>query len=163
MLVLNLSFATAVTAFLALAVGPRSGQYRTLTMLTGSMTPQFPAGSVVIVTPEPVESLRPGQVITFYAPTPDRPVVTHRVVSVDRSGPKPVVTTKGDANNGNDPWQAAIDGATVWRARGAIPYLGATIAALRTPAGELTFTRVVPGLLLVWLLAAVWRGDDAAA
>lgn len=158
---LNLVGLTAMLALAGLAVGPRTGEYRTLTMLTASMAPAFPAGSVVVVTPEPVASLRPGQVITFHAPTPDRPVVTHRVVSVDRSGAKAVVTTKGDANVGNDLWQAIIDGQTVWRARAAVPYLGRAIAFLREPAAQLALTRVVPVVLLGWLLVAVWRTDDA--
>lgn len=154
---LNLTVTLAVLALLALGVGPRTGEYRTLTMLTGSMVPQFPVGSVVVVTPEPVASLRPGQVITYRAPTDDRRVVTHRVVSVDRSGPKPVITTKGDANAGVDPWRAVISDETVWRARGTVPYLGSVIRTLREPIAQLALTRALPVALLAWLLLAVWR------
>ena len=162
-LALNAVLLSAVVGFVGLALGPRTGQYQTLTMLTGSMRPQFPAGSVVVVTREPVDALRPGHVITYHAPIEDRRVVTHRVVSIDRSGAKPVVVTKGDANAGNDPWQAALNDDHVWRARFAVPLLGDAIRLLRQPAAQTIATRALPGLLLVWLLASIWRGGDSDA
>ncbi len=154
----------AVLALGALAVGPHIAGYRTLTMLTASMRPHFPPGAVVVVTEEPASNLKAGDVITFNAPTPDRPVVTHRVTSVDHTGAKPKVVTKGDANNADDPWGAfTIDAPTVWRARGAVPLAGHAIAALRDPNAQLALTRVVPLMLLGWLLISVWRPDDSTA
>lgn len=158
-LLLNAVVVAAVLAFAGLALGPRTGEYRTLTMLTGSMTPAFPTGSVVVVSPQPVEDLRAGQVITFHAPTPDRRVVTHRVVSVDRSGATPVVVTKGDANAAPDPWRAVLSDDVVWRARFAVPLLGDVIRLARQPAAQLVLTRALPAVLLGWLLVAVWRKD----
>ena len=160
---LNAVLLSAVVGFVGLAIGPRTGHYQTLTMLTGSMRPQFPPGSVVVVTREPVAELRPGHVITYHAPIEDRRVVTHRVVSIDRSGPQPVVVTKGDANAGNDPWQAALKDQHVWRARFAVPLVGDAIRLLRQPAAQTVATRVLPGVLLVWLLASIWRGGDEHA
>lgn len=160
-LALNVVVVAAVLVFLVLAIGPRTGQYRTLTMLTGSMAPQYPTGSVVVVTPAPADSLRPGQVVVFQAPTADRQVVTHRVVSVDRSGPRPVMTTRGDANPAVDPWQSVVEDDVVWRARFAVPYAGEAIASLHTPAGRLALTQALPLNLLAWLLLAVWRPDSA--
>lgn len=158
-LLLNVIVLTAVAAFLGLAIAPRTGEYRTLTMLTGSMRPGFPPGSVVVVTPQPVKDLRAGDVITFHAPTPDRRVVTHRVVSVDRSGPRPAVVTKGDANVGIDPWTATLQEDTVWQARFAVPHLGRAIIALRDPRTQLALTKVLPVVLVAWLLASIWRKD----
>lgn len=162
-LLVNVLVLGAVAAFLALAVGPRTGQYRTLTMLTGSMQPELPAGSLVVVTPQPVEDLRPGQVITFHAPTPDRPVVTHRVVSIDRSGTRPSVVTKGDANPAPDDWTATLEGSTVWTARLAVPHVGAVIAASRSPLTQRGVTAVLPVLLLGWGLVWIWRKDTGDA
>ncbi len=160
-LVLDVVVVVAVLGFLVLAIGPRTGQYRTLTMLTGSMAPQYPTGSVVVVTPEAADSVEPGQVVVFQAPTADRHVVTHRVVSVDRSGPRPVLTTKGDANLAADPWQSVLQDDVVWRARLAVPRAGQAIAALRTPAASLALTLALPLNLLAWLLLAVWRPEGA--
>lgn len=154
---LNAVTGTAVLGFVAVAVGPQTGAYRTLTMLSDSMAPQYPSGSVVLVTPEPVSSLRAGQVITFHAPTPERPVVTHRVVDVDRTGPRPVITTKGDANDDVDPWRAVLGDDVVWRAQAAVPFAGRAIAALRGQAARTALVQVLPAVLLGWLLVGVWR------
>ncbi len=161
-LALTLAAALGVLAVLLLALGPHTGQYRTLTMLTGSMTPQFPAGSVVVVTPERAEDVEVGQVMTFHAPTPDRHVVTHRVIAVDRTGAQTVVRTQGDANPSPDPWDAVLQDGIIWRARGAVPYLGFALQELRGPAVQTFLTRVLPLGLLGWLLVGVWRPASEA-
>ncbi len=148
-----------LAAFLGLAVGPHTGAYRTTTMLTGSMRPLYPPGAVLIISPQPVSELAPGQVVTFHAPLEDRRVVTHRVVSVDRSGSRPVMVTKGDANPGNDPWAAKLSDDTVWRVRGSVPHLGSAIQMLRTPLAQLVLTRGLPAILLLGLLVSVWRPE----
>lgn len=161
---LNLVVVVALLALAGLAVGPRTGEYRTLTMLTGSMRPHYPPGSVVLVTAEKPSSLRPGQVVTFVAPTEDRRVVTHRVVSVRyaKDG-RPIIETKGDANNGKDPWgEALVTDDTVWRARAAVPYAGRAIVWLRQPRVRVLLVWALPAVLLAWILASVWRPDADA-
>jgi signal peptidase len=156
-LLLDVVLVVVVIAFLALAIGPRTGAYRTTTMLTGSMRPLYPPGSVLLLVPQDAADLAPGQVITFRAPVEDKRVVTHRVVSVDHSGPTPVIVTKGDANNGNDPWVATVTSDKVWRVKGVVPYLGRAIQELRRPTAQLVLTRGLPGVLLVVVLVAIWR------
>src|SRR3978361_841006 len=53
----------AVLAFGVLAVGPHLLNYRTMTMLTGSMTGTINVGDVEIVTPLPVDEVTPGMII----------------------------------------------------------------------------------------------------
>ncbi len=156
-LVRDVAFLFAVLLFLGIAVGPRTGHYRTVTMLTGSMSPAYPPGSVVVVVPQRSAEVREGQVLTFVAPTPERRVVTHRVVEVVRTQPRVVVRTKGDANAEADPWLAEISDDVVWRARADIPMLGTVIRMLREPWVGTALLYVLPGLLLSWLLAGVWR------
>lgn len=163
LILVNVVALTSVGLFVGLAIGPRTGDYRTLSMLTGSMRPQFPSGSVVVVTPLDVDDLRPGHVITYNAPIPDRRVVTHRVVSIDRTGESPVIVTKGDANAGDDPWEAVLNDDHVWQARFAIPFLGDGIRLLRQPNAQLIATRVVPGAMLLWLIVSIWRSGDSDA
>jgi len=50
-----------VSLLLAVGLGPRTGHYRTLTVLSGSMTPRIPVGALVVVTPERPDQLRVGQ------------------------------------------------------------------------------------------------------
>lgn len=149
----------AVLASLALAIGPRIGAYRTITILSGSMEPHFAPGDVVVSTKLDAEDVRRGDVITFHAPTEGAPLVTHRVTKVVSRGEHPVIRTKGDANPGADPWSARIEQDTVWRQRWVIPGLGSVIHALRQPAvhgavlyGSLALFLLV-GLRAVWLPA----------
>jgi signal peptidase len=147
----------SVALLIVLGLGPRTGRYRTLTVLSGSMAPSMPAGSVVFVTPIAASRVRPGDVIAFQAPTPDRSVVTHRVVSVDRDGDRPVVVTKGDANDVVDPWRARIEDDLVWRVRLAVPHLGRGINALRAPWAHRVLVLALPFVLAIVWLRDVWR------
>jgi len=160
---LHLLIALALAAFAFLAVGPRTGRYRTMTVLTGSMRPHFAPGSLVVDTPVSTASVRPGDVITFHAPTPDHRVVTHRVVRVlaDPAGTgQPVVVTKGDANPVADPWKARLEGSTAWRARLAVPFVGYGLIFLHTAGRGLWL--IFPGLFaLVWLYE-IWLGSGSS-
>ena len=125
----NLGLLVALTAIATLVVGPLLGLYRTVTVLSGSMRPTFNPGDMIVVSPEPMRDLRVGDVITFQIPTAGHPVETHRVVSILRPGPEPIVRTKGDANNTVDPWQAELHGTTLWRYRFRLPAFGYPLLA----------------------------------
>ncbi|MFC9350416.1 signal peptidase I [Arthrobacter sp. NPDC057013] len=152
----------ALAAFLFLAVGPRFLGYQTSTMLTGSMAPLINPGDVVVSVPSPVGSLKAGDIITYKIPVEDRRVETHRIVELKRnSNGTTTVRTKGDANNGADPWQATIQGDTVDVQAATVPYLGTVIRSLREPAVLMVLTYAAPGILVLMLLARIWRkGPD---
>jgi len=159
------SWVVVVLAFGTLAfigLGPRVGGYRTLTVLTGSMRPTMPPGSVVVATREPTADLRVGQVLVYRIPVLDHRVVSHRVVSISRTSSGVVVQTKGDANNAPDPWRARITDASVWEGRVAVPYLGTAIRALRSPATHRLVLFALPVLLAVVWLADIWREPSGA-
>lgn len=150
-----------VAILLAVGVGPHSGRYRTLTVLTGSMSPTMPAGSVVIVTPEPPSRLRVGQVITYRIPVEDHRVVTHRVVQIFEGGDQPVFLTQGDANNAPDYWLAKVNGDTVWHVSRVVPRLGLTLSWLRQPVLHRMSALVVPAALALLLVVDIWREEPA--
>ena len=108
------------------AVGSALGFYRADTVLSGSMRPSYPEGSVVVATRQDSHKLAVGQVIIFTAPAPYGEVVTHRVQSVtlDKKTSQPLVTTKGDNNPAADPWKALVPADEVWVVKGRIPVLG---------------------------------------
>ena len=150
---------TAAVAFFALvAVGPHVLHYRTMTMLTGSMTGTIDVGDVEVVTPIAVSQVSPGMIITYHIPVDDHRVVSHRVVSVEH-GPDGQVTvqTKGDANEAADPWQAVLRGDTAWQVRGVVPHLGTAIQWLRTPVVSQALVYGAPALLAGWLLLSIWH------
>jgi signal peptidase len=150
----------AVLAFAALALGPHLLPYRPVTMLTGSMAPAIPAGSVLIGTFVPRQDVRPGDVITMKAPEGDLDVVTHRVTEVERRGDAVLVRTQGDGNPLPDPWLAHLE-SDVLRASAALPWVGYPLAALQGSTGNVVLTRVIPGLLVLGLLVNVWRRPTA--
>lgn len=147
--------------FAALAIGPHTGRYRTLTVLTGSMRPSAPPGSVVVVTPIPLSQVRPGMVLTYQIPVLDHRVVTHRVVTVkDQGTTHPTITTKGDANGAPDPWEATLGGGPAWQERFALPHVGALVQALRSPAVHAVAVWGVPSLLAALWLVRIWGGGE---
>src|SRR3954447_24627548 len=148
----------AALAFAVLAVVPHVLGYRTMTMLTGSMSPQIDPGDVVISTPLDVEDVTEGMVISYHIPVDDHRVVTHRVTSVQHASDGTVtVQTKGDANTAVDPWQATLQGQTAYQVRAVIPQLGHVITALRAPVVSRTLVYGAPALLAGWLILAIWR------
>jgi signal peptidase len=161
-LVAHLTLATlmlgAVALFLVCAIGPHTGKYRTVTMLTGSMRPHYPVGAVLIDRPQPISSLRVGQVLTYGIPIDDHRVFSHRVIDIrrDASGAY-LVRTKGDANNGPDPWIARITDKQVWTARAVVPHVGSVILTLRNPHQAKLALYVIPAVCAVWTLMGVWR------
>ncbi len=148
----------AVVAFAGLAVGPHVLGYRTMTMLTASMSPQIDPGDVTIVTPLAVTEVTEGMVITYHIPVGDHQLITHRVVSVDHGADGSVtVQTKGDANEAVDPWTATLEGDTAYQVRAVVPEIGHVIHALRTPAVSTTLVYGAPALVAGWLILSIWR------
>lgn len=147
-------------AFLvAVGIGPRTGRYSTLTVLSGSMRPGIPEGSVVLVTPERPDQVRVGQILTYAIPEGDHHVVSHRVIEIVQGGAHPVIRTRGDANNTPDPWVAQINGDTAWHVRFAVPAVGQAIHWLRRPLVHKVSVLVSPALLAVVWLVGIWRTD----
>ncbi|MGN0457612.1 MAG: signal peptidase I [Eubacterium sp.] len=72
----------------------------TLTVESGSMAPNYPKDSVVLVKETAPESIKVGDVIT-YVFNEKGMLVTHRVISTDAK--ERTFITKGDANNQQDP------------------------------------------------------------
>ena len=154
----------AVAAFLLLAVGPRVLGYQTSTMLTGSMAPLINPGDVVVTAPTPVSAIRVGDIITYHIPVEDHRVETHRVVEIltNQDGTT-AVRTKGDANNGADPWTATLQGDTVDRHILTVPSVGQAIRMLREPIVLNTVMYGAPAVLVIGLLASIWRRNPESA
>lgn len=74
-------------------------------VVTGSMEPEIPVGSVLLTRKVPIEQIRPGDVVAYHFTQPSgvSVVVTHRVISVlKNANGMPVLETKGDANSSAD-------------------------------------------------------------
>jgi signal peptidase len=142
--------------FLTIAVLPRLGLYRPVTVLSGSMRPTFSPGDMVIDVPEPVSSVRVGQVVSYQVPTGIHQVETHRIVKILQGGAHPVIQTQGDANNWPDPWTAKLEGNTAWHMVAVIPHLGYAINWLRSSTLQKAAIFLAPALLALLFLVEIW-------
>ena len=154
----------ACGALIGLALVPRTGWYRPVTVLSGSMKPTFSPGDMVLVTPEPLRDVRVGQVVSYRIPVGDHHVQTHRVVKVVRGGSHPLVRTKGDANDDADLWTAELHGPTAWQVRAVVPKLGWAVYWFRSPLVHKLTVMLAPLLLALLGVTRIWRrpdGDEA--
>ena len=122
--------AVVVGAALVAVVVPRLAGATPYAVGTGSMGPDLPPGSLVVVRPVDPADLDVGAVVTFM-PRPDDPdVVTHRIVGqgFDAAG-RPVYRTQGDANDAPDPGTVRAEQILGQRWY-SVPYLGHVTALL---------------------------------
>ncbi|MBW4033371.1 MAG: signal peptidase I [Acidobacteria bacterium] len=95
------------------------------TVLTSSMTPSYPAGTLVIVKPTDPQQIRIGDVITYQVKSNEPAVITHRVIQIVEpaaAGDTEKFITKGDANALADPVVKPVQvRGVVWYA---VPYIG---------------------------------------
>lgn len=113
-------------AFIALAVivVPIASNSTPYTVLTSSMEPVYPPGTLVVVKPIDTADIRVGDVITYQLASGEAAVVTHRVTAVMQTpGEETTFTTKGDNNDladANPVKPVQVRGA-VWYA---VPFIG---------------------------------------
>lgn len=156
----RVALVVAAVALIGLGLVPRTGWYRPVTVLSGSMRPAFSPGDMVLVTPEPLRDVRVGQVISYRIPIGDHHIESHRVIALLRGGAHPVVRTKGDANSAPDPWTATLHGTTAWRVRAVLPKLGWVIFWFRSPLMHELTVFLAPLLLVLLGVVRIWRKSD---
>ncbi len=148
-----LAFALLVVGALAVVVVlPRATHGTALTVLTGSMTPEIPVGSVVLVRPVDPGTLKVGDIAT-YQPKPGEPdYITHRIIRIDTSTtptrPSRSRVTPTGARTSSRCRPSAVRG-QVWFH---VPYLGAVRDGLHGRGG----------IALVAMLVLRWVRDLAA-
>lgn len=112
---------------LLLAVGAQLHGWRAVPVLSGSMTPYAPQGSLVLTVPVAPSAVEVGDVVAFAPPAPyargHHPVM-HRVVALDQREGTTAMTTRGDANPQADPWTVDLEDADLGRAAFVVPGAG---------------------------------------
>ena len=117
-------FAFVLLIGVAAVIVPLVAGATPLTVLTPSMSPAYPPGTLVIIKPTDVEDIRIGDPITFQIKSGRPEVVTHRVIGIGHNAVGDLsFVTKGDNNDGIDaePVKPVQIQGTVWYS---IPYLG---------------------------------------
>jgi len=139
----------ALIAVLVIAL-PMLTKSTPYTVLTGSMTPSYPAGTLVIVKPMDAQQIRIGDVVTYQITSNQPAVVTHRVIQIiepTTSAGTVSFITKGDANSLPDasPVKPVQVRGVVWYA---VPYIGWVNNIVNGDARNVIIPIVVGGLFL---------------
>lgn len=105
-------------------------QLRPQVVVSGSMEPTLPVGSLLLVAPTPADGLRAGDIVTVERPR-GRGLVTHRIVSTSVQDELATLELNGDANATVDPDPYVVRSAG--RLVVTIPGAGYVAAAVKSP------------------------------
>ena len=93
------AFLTLMLAVAVAVVGvPAAVGGSAMTVLTQSMEPGLPPGTLVVVKPTPVDEIALGDVITYQIRSGEAAVVSHRVIAKTYADGEVLFTTQGDNN-----------------------------------------------------------------
>lgn len=124
------------------SVLPIPGNFESMVVMSGSMSPAIRVGSVAFV--RATDEVKVGDIVTFKNPNDPSTNFTHRVISIEEGK----IKTKGDANNAPDSWeltQADVVGKFLF----SIPLLGYAVHFARRPQGFI-FLVIIPALLIIF-------------
>ncbi|MFV0375102.1 signal peptidase I [Microbacterium sp.] len=150
----------AVTVIVVAVLIPRIAGATPYTILTGSMQPAYPPGTLVVVRPvDDTDDLSVGDVVTVQLESGEETVVTHRIVEIQhRADSQTQFITKGDANDVPDaePRMPVQVRGEVWYS---IPYLGYISTALTGSQRSWLVTAIAVGLIgyAAWMFTGAWR------
>jgi signal peptidase I, archaeal type len=97
-------FSLVLLLALITIVVPKVAGATPMTILTTSMEPTLPPGTLIVVKPKPLKDIRIGDVMTYQIRSGDPTVISHRVVAIDHSSTGSLTfVTKGDNNSDPDP------------------------------------------------------------
>ena len=143
-----------VATYLPITV-PRAFGYEIYTVISGSMEPAIPTGSLVYVKYIQPEEIQTEDVIAFYGTDADGSIVTHRVVSNSAAMGKFI--TKGDANSDNDmnpiPYANYIG-----KVQLSVPKLGGIFQTITGTNGKIAAVSMIGLAIVLEILAAVLQG-----
>jgi len=126
--------------------------YRSFLVQSGSMEPSIKMGDVVITTK--TSQYLQGDVISFL--DRDGRTVTHRILEVEETNGRPLLITKGDANQARDRDEITTD-QILGKIALVIPKLGFVIAFSRTPLGFLILIIIPAGIIAFDELKVIYK------
>ena len=136
---------------------PRMAGIDIYTVVSGSMEPAIPTGSLVYVKNINPEDVKEDEVIAFYGAIDGGSIITHRVVT--NSTVMGEFITKGDANEENDmnpiPYDHLIGKVVL-----SIPKAGALAQTFSSMAGKITAAGLIVLAIVFHLIASVLNGRE---
>lgn len=141
-----IAFVVLIALLLIVSVLPITGNYKIMTVISGSMAPAIKAGSVVVV--KPVQDYKIGDVITFGPISKTKAPTSHRIYDIKVVDGQPVYITKGDVNNAPD--QREIKGSDILgKVLFSVPYVGYAVDFAKKPLG-FALIIIVPAAIIIF-------------
>lgn len=127
-------------------------------VVSGSMSPTIPTGSMTFAREIPVSEVQVGDIVTV-----DRVIgsglVTHRVIDITEADGATELLLQGDANDAPDP--APYPVRTVGEVVFHVPWLGTAAAVIRTPLGLTSVALLVIAFMILGFVSPRERTQDA--
>lgn len=139
------------------ATVPKLMGYKVYTVITGSMEPAIPTGSLVLIHEKAPETIETGEVIAFYSNIDTGSIITHRVVTNKTVSGEFI--TKGDANAAEDMLPVAYDN-VIGVVKLSVPYLGQIMSMLATNMGKVMAVCTIVAALLLHVIAGILKKDE---
>lgn len=131
---------------------PRMAGYELYTVISGSMEPEIPVGSLVYIQGAAPEDMQEDDIIAFYGAKDSNAIITHRIV--ENRVVMGEFITKGDANKTKDmnpiPYENFIGKVTL-----SVPVLGRVAQLITSFHGKLAAAGFILVALILQIIAVV--------
>ena len=147
-------FLALIALLLIISVFSITGNFKVLTVLSGSMEPTIKTGAIVVA--KPANDYKIGDIITFGPNTKTQSPTTHRIYDIKVVGGTPVYITKGDANNAPDTKEiqkSDIIGKVLFN----VPYLGYVVDFAKKPYGFILIIAVPAVAIIADEMRKIWK------
>lgn len=133
---------------LTVSILPIRGNYRILSVVSGSMEPTIDTGSLIVV--KPIDEYKQNDIITFRSTdsVKEKDNTTHRIVGIEETDGFVEYRTKGDAN-GTEDSDTVKPSQIIGKQFFSIKYLGFILMYIKTLPGLLVLI-IVPATLIVY-------------
>lgn len=128
---------------------------KSMAVVSGSMEPAIPVGSIVVVKETDANTLEVGDVISYRIS--GNKMVTHRITAIDAGNGE--LTTKGDANEVEDANKVAFSD-VVGKKLFHVPLLGYLSIYIKTPLGIVGVCGVLIVLILLNFLPGILEPEE---
>jgi len=146
----------AVVGLLLMMAAPKLVGGQGYAVLSNSMKGAVDTGDQVVVLPQAAREIRVGEIVAFDDPDGSGKLFQHRVQHLERIGSELEVTTKGDANTGDERWRVPVDG-EVGRVVAVVPGAGYVLGRLGTPIGRGLLIALAALAALAVALTTIWQ------
>ena len=133
---------------------PRVMGYQIYSVVTGSMEPEIPVGSMVYVKSIAPKELKEKDVVAFYGGRDTNAIITHRVV--DNNLISGQIKTKGDANKTEDMNPVSYKD-VIGIVEYTIPKAGALAQSFTSSQGKIAAASVVGAAVLLHIVASLFE------